>query len=387
MVPHAIPWFAPPETHASSRHATVVGAGLAGVSIACHLRMLGWQVTLIDRHKQLAQGTSGNPAGLIKPQVNSNNIIATNYYNNYFQYFTKYFKKLLEIDPEIQHGLNDLSNKPKPPIPGTFPKTSAWVSPRDFCHAQLNMHLGIKTLYNNEVEALKNESDRWQCVSSDGEILSDTEVCILASGYEINFLLGKHPLSIEPLAGQISLLSEKSITPPVTQAHYHKHYLIPLNDNSYVCGASHHRYSALDENQIDHDENLAGLEQLLPHHHIDKTQLIGGRTGIRAVSPDHLPIIGGMFDEVYYRSEYESLHHGKRPELYAPAKYQKGLFVMGALGSHGIGNSPYLGKLLSELINGSTDNKDQQILQLLHPSRFLIRDLKRKPVDRKWRPE
>lgn len=374
------PWFVPPDAQTTCREVTVVGAGLAGISTACHLRMLGWDVTLIDKYKQPAQATSGNPAGLVKPQLNSNNSAVIHYYQSYFQYFLKYFGRLSKTDSSIDHELIDSSISA--PYSANC-KTSAWLSPKDFCRAQLATQSGIKTLYATDVATLKNDFDRWQCVSFDGKTLSDTKFCVLAGGFEINLLLPNNGLSIDPLAGQITLLSEKAITPPVTQACYGKHYLIPLKDNNYICGASHHHAASLNENQADHDENLAGLERMLPNHFIDKSQITGGRTGIRAVSPDHLPIIGGMYDEAHYRSEYDALHHGRKPQLYPPAQYRRGLFVIAALGSHGIGNSPYLGKLLAELIDGSLDDNDQQTLQLLHPSRFLIRDLKRKPEDRK----
>ncbi len=376
----AAPWFTPPVVDADQHQATVIGAGLAGVSTACHLHELGWQVTLIDRNERFALGTSGNPAGLIKPQTNSNNIHVSNYYKKYFEYFVEYLDKLLEVDSSIQHGLAPLSIQQQDHT--CFAKSCAWLCPIDFCRAQLRQHSGITTLYNVEVATLSNEAGRWQCISSNGETISDTPICVLSSGHEINLLL-KNRLSIEPLSGQISLLSEQAITPPIKSACYKKHYLIPLYDNTYVCGASHHRHASLEETQIDHDENLDGLSQLLPNHKIDKSQIIGSCTGVRAVSPDHLPIVGGIIDEAYYLSMYDDLHHGKKPELYTPAQYQRGLFVLAALGSHGIGNSPYLGKLLSDLINGSIDDFDQQVLQLIHPARFLIRDLKRKPIDRK----
>lgn len=378
------PWFSLPDVETTSRQITVIGAGLAGVSTACHLRMLGWDVTLIDKHSRSAEATSGNPAGLVKPQLNSNNPPVIDYFRHYFQYFNEYFRKLSKSHSNIPSGLID---SPLSPPPSSSSKTSAWLSPKDFCRAQLAAQTGIKTLYNTDVTSLKNDSERWQCIDFEGNVLSDTTFCVLAGGFEINFLLPNNKLSIDPLAGQITLLSQSAITPTVVHACYNKHYLIPLKDNNYLCGASHHQTASLEVNQADHDENLAGLQKLLPDHVIDKSKIIANRTGIRAVSPDHLPIIGGVYEEAHYRSEYDDLHHGKKPGIYASAKYKKGLFVIGALGSHGIGNSPYLGKLLADLINGSVADEEQHILQLLHPARFLIRDLKRKPVDRKHTPQ
>lgn len=47
----------------------VVGAGLAGASVAQALALRGWQVTVLDAHPQSAQGASGLPVGLVVPHV------------------------------------------------------------------------------------------------------------------------------------------------------------------------------------------------------------------------------------------------------------------------------------------------------------------------------
>src|SRR5690606_5704624 len=47
----------------------VIGAGLAGASVAWSLAQRGWQVTVLDRAAQPARGASGLPAGVIAPHV------------------------------------------------------------------------------------------------------------------------------------------------------------------------------------------------------------------------------------------------------------------------------------------------------------------------------
>ena len=51
------------------RRCAVVGAGLAGASVARVLALRGWQVTVLDAHDQPAQGASGLPVGLVVPHV------------------------------------------------------------------------------------------------------------------------------------------------------------------------------------------------------------------------------------------------------------------------------------------------------------------------------
>ena len=51
------------------KRCAVVGAGLAGSSVAQALALRGWQVTVLDTYNQPAQGASGLPVGLLVPHV------------------------------------------------------------------------------------------------------------------------------------------------------------------------------------------------------------------------------------------------------------------------------------------------------------------------------
>ncbi|MGL6045791.1 MAG: FAD-dependent 5-carboxymethylaminomethyl-2-thiouridine(34) oxidoreductase MnmC, partial [Vogesella sp.] len=60
------PWYARPQLPARlERTAIVVGAGIAGASIAYSLAVRGWQVTVVDRHPVPANEASGNPQGVL----------------------------------------------------------------------------------------------------------------------------------------------------------------------------------------------------------------------------------------------------------------------------------------------------------------------------------
>ena len=56
-------------TTGHGKRCAIVGAGLAGASVAHALALRGWQVTVLDAHAEPAQGASGLPAGLLVPHV------------------------------------------------------------------------------------------------------------------------------------------------------------------------------------------------------------------------------------------------------------------------------------------------------------------------------
>src|SRR5690606_36727648 len=47
------------------RRALIIGAGLAGCASAASLAARGWQVTLLERHGEVAEEGSGNPQGVL----------------------------------------------------------------------------------------------------------------------------------------------------------------------------------------------------------------------------------------------------------------------------------------------------------------------------------
>ena len=58
-----------PVRMAGPARCVVIGAGLAGASVAYSLAQRGWQVTVLDRAAEPASGASGLPAGVVAPHV------------------------------------------------------------------------------------------------------------------------------------------------------------------------------------------------------------------------------------------------------------------------------------------------------------------------------
>ncbi|AVO34750.1 FAD-dependent 5-carboxymethylaminomethyl-2-thiouridine(34) oxidoreductase MnmC [Ottowia oryzae] len=73
LAPHWSPKRRPtpdaPVQAAAPGHCVVVGAGLAGASVAYSLAQRGWQVTVLDQADEPATGASGLPAGVVAPHV------------------------------------------------------------------------------------------------------------------------------------------------------------------------------------------------------------------------------------------------------------------------------------------------------------------------------
>ena len=58
-----------PVTPSQSRHALVIGAGLAGAAVCAALAKRGWRLTLVDAAGGPAEGASALPVGMLSPHV------------------------------------------------------------------------------------------------------------------------------------------------------------------------------------------------------------------------------------------------------------------------------------------------------------------------------
>ena len=262
------------------------------------------------------------------------------------------------------------------------------------------------------------------------EVRTDTyDKVVLASGLAIAALAQTEALTLTPARGQTTFLSApqsglKSIL-------CGKQTVIPLNGgDNWQVGSTYQRH-CLDSDVSDADdrENLAMLEQMLRQStspsgsgdgsesaqssskpasapYSELTQSIHGSwAAIRATTPDRLPVLGPLPDFAFFETEYRDLRHGRSIERYKPARYQSGLYVNGGYGSRGLSVAAYCATLLADVMERNTAQrrvaqgsaalgvitqagatqtsassamtKDSQIMELLHPARFLIRQLRR----------
>lgn len=97
-----------------------------------------------------------------------------------------------------------------------------------------------------------------------------------------------------------------------------------------------------------------------------------GRVSFRAMSRDHLPIIGPVPDIKSFTEEYSDLWKSNIYKDYEDGKYLHGLFVSSSHGSKGILNSYLAAIVLSEIISNGNSQFSLDLQQRVNPSRFLI---------------
>ena len=137
--------------------------------------------------------------------------------------------------------------------------------------------------------------------------------------------------------------------------------------------------TGMDIRTSDHDKNLAMQARCFPAMYralgADQAVITGGRTGFRCTTPDYLPVVGPIVDRQHFLDSYAPLRKNRKQPIAVQPDYLEGLYVSAGHGSRGLISCPVAGDMLAAMINGDTIELPTPLLEAIHPSRFLIRNL------------
>ena len=401
------PWFQLPVKADRPRLATVIGAGIAGVTTAWSLVKRGWQVRLVDRLPHCAGEASGNPAGIVMPRIALDPGADIRFSQAAFVFATRLYQQIkarhntvewhaggvlqLSSSEYKRHRLwqfNDsalhrrLSADEASRIAGVsihddalFFPSAGWLDPRSLIDALLaEAGEGIERIMATEVKSLESCSDGWRLSTQCGQSLT-SPVVVLANALACRQFEQTAWLPLRAARGQISLLPASEQSQQLKCVLTHEGYLIPAIDHVHVCGASF----VVDEtdvtmNMAEHRENLAHVAEYHPQF-FDQVSMenLGGRVAVRAVTPDRMPLVGpvAVFDSLV--ANYQDLQRGRAAASYAAAEYHEGLYVNTGHGARGLTSCALSAEILASQIEHHNNIIASETRHMLHPSRIHIR--------------
>lgn len=414
------PWFHLPNSRRPGT-AIIIGAGMAGSACAERLAARGWKIQLIDRHPQPAMEASGNPAGILLPVLASersnalSRIAITGYH-----YALRQLKRLQDDGHDLHWGRSGvlrLCRNPRhceqqdkiaekmafPPEfaqrvsreraaelagvevsqPGWYFPEGAWVEPASLCRASLTA-CGERLVshHGREVARLESHGGRWQALDAAGKTIAEGDIVILANAADAQRLSPAENLPLQAIRGQVSYLRGEQIHASLQRIVCREGYVIPATGGLQCFGASFNKHAAdLAISTEEHAENLQRLDSIAPTMAagVDAASL-DGRTAWRCATPDRLPVYGPLADEAAYRHDYAELHHKRRWQTFPTARYQPGLYAALGLGARGLVWAQLGAELLASQISGEPLPLEESLVEALHPARFLVRELKKKPA-------
>ena len=367
------------------KRVAILGAGIAGASVAQALIRRGVEVVVLEAARELGAGASGNPVGLVMPRLDRGGVLSEVHLASYLNAVATY-KALGVIDEcgveqrpqsDSAEALADLLNDP--PLPAD------WFSPLSN-GAALHAHAGVvrpqaairrmlegaSVIFESPVQRIDRDGDGWILIAPDGRALLKADAVVLACGAALTAF---GPASFLPIAishGQIEWGQGASPRRALTCGSYVAPY-----DGGVLFGATFDKTPAPPEDA--RARNLAALRDLAPDiaSSIDETSL-HSRASQRATTPDRAPIAGLLPDAQAWLAQYADLAHGRMVQTQTPPPAHTGIYVIGGLGARGLTLAPLLGEILAGEMCNEPGLLSQLARDAIHPARFLHRALKRR---------
>lgn len=406
------PWFARPAPLTGDRKAMVIGGGMAGCTTAASLAARGWQVTLLERHNDLAQEASGNPQGVLYLKLSAHGTALSQLILSGFGYTRRMLERLQKgVDWDacgvLQLAFNDKEAQRQAQLAAAFPEEllhlldkpaaearsgvqlgqgglffpeGGWVHPPALCHAHAN-HPNIRLQLHHNVVELRRESGQWH--AWDGDLLLDqAEVVVLAGAADIKQFPLSAALPLKRIRGQITRLAQTEASKALSTVVCAEGYVAPARLGEHTLGASFDFTNEdLSTTTADHLGNLQLLQEISPDlsERLDTTHLpteqLEGRAAFRCTSPDYLPIIGPLADKGTFVQTYAALSKDARQIPEAPCPWLDGLYINSGHGSRGLITAPLCAELLAAWLDNEPLPLPRNVAEACHPNRFMLREL------------
>ncbi|GAB5381626.1 MAG: bifunctional tRNA (5-methylaminomethyl-2-thiouridine)(34)-methyltransferase MnmD/FAD-dependent 5-carboxymethylaminomethyl-2-thiouridine(34) oxidoreductase MnmC [Aliiglaciecola sp.] len=407
-------------TDKKALNVAIVGAGLAGANIALSLIQRGCKITLICEEDEVSQGASGNPQGGFYPQLNAQLNITSHIQALSFGFAKRRYQRLLDDGFDFAHqwcGVLMLAFKDEVlarqqkllksclwpdtlisarspeqssklaglhlPYHGLFVEAGGWLSPPQLvkqliCCAQSIGECEVFTGQHID-EMTPNSLDDGQGWSLKlGQQSRSFDSVVIATGANTHKIAAAQHLPFNLVRGQVEAIPS---TPPLSNLKTvlcHKGYLTPQYEGFHALGSTYiKRDTNIEYRAEEQDINLATHQASLAQ--TDWANLLEGkglgRAAIRCGLPDHLPVVGALFDQAVQKVQFTDLYKALPLRAYPIAEDKNGLYIFTGLGSRGLTTAPLMAEVLASQMTQQPLPLPNRLLRALNPNRFLIKDL------------
>lgn len=362
----------------------IIGAGIAGLSMAHALASRGYTCDLYDQEQPLA-GASGNPRALLAPKLVALTKFSGNLLNlgclytlRYWQQFATVVEKtgivhLLnqraeqELDKasayhqDILEGLAPSQAAGQPSqadsasaLPSIWFKQAGLLNPHQLAQVILqNPAIQYHQAEISQIHALDipSQNAQWQLINSQQESLGIYDHVVICTALNSPQLCNLLP-QLKPIRGQVSWFSKPSKMPdlplPMTYGGYIAQLNHPESEATVLLGASFIRQdNQTDLRLADHQHNLDLIRAIAPAvaDSFPPISIWQGRAAIRAQSPDYLPLAGQINGHA-------------------------GLWTLTGLGSKGFSFAPLCAELMCAQLLGEVWPVSASVAANINPNRF-----------------
>ncbi|MDH4386921.1 MAG: tRNA (5-methylaminomethyl-2-thiouridine)(34)-methyltransferase MnmD [Caulobacter sp.] len=357
------------------RTAAVVGAGIAGAAMARALRQQGVEVLVFDPRGPAA-AASGNAAALMTPRLDAGGGPAARLHAQAFRRAVQLYEQWPDV--VIARGARQLATSPRDGgrfqriiAGGLFDPGSLETQP-----GSLQLHQALVLDPRALIPAWTGPVDRraiggvrtdgragWRLEGLTGETLARVDALVLCAGLATaEFSLDPGSAPLRAVRGQVSRVQDV----PQPEALAFGGYVIPTRDG-LLFGATHQR-DRTDDLALPEDDaaNLRQLAEGRPDLALAlaarmlEGRPLEGRAGVRAATPDHLPLAGQLA-----RSSGE------------PGGQGSSLYGLAGFGGRGFCLAPLLAEHLAANILELASPLPLDLARAVDPGRFAERAARR----------
>ena len=338
----------------------VIGAGLAGCTLAKKLIDKGHNVTIFEKDAGFNKGPSSFEALVVYPRLSAFNTPYSHFCLHSYLYSTRYYESLrtphwnktgvllLDFDETTNKRFNDLLKARKDeeifkkvskdeassmagisvPNSGLYFKDAGWLDPKN---------LIIELLNNSEINFVPQEVKK---ITETKVYLGDNEysfdhIC-LCSSFQSNKLINLK--GIRKKRGQITYLSKELNISNLKIPICAEGYISPTSKDFLITGSTYSNSFTEKATLEDDLKNIQKLKKITDQ----KVKVLDSDYGYRSTTPDHLPLVGKLKD----------------------------IFINISHGSRGTTSAPISAQFICDLIDGSPPIFGKELIKSLSPERF-----------------
>lgn len=392
------PWHPIPKANIKQKKVTILGGGIAGLSLARSFSLAGFHTTIVDQNDQPLLQASGNGYAMVMPLITAQKSPEALFYLRAFEHSKRLYSTEVFHETGVSEFFHAQREAKRVENLKTLPlckqliqvttkhikyPNSGFVDAPALADDWLNYVDQWITAKVNSIE----HRHGWQLKGDTQQNIHSCDLLIIAAGMHSQTLIKPHQaLGLTAKLGQTHQIStHKNLK--LSEVQLNQGYLIPVNQSDlgghYLLGATFDHLADADwyqteNNEVDHlDRNLAHWLKTDWVNELIDGKLISQHTAIRATTQDHLPLCGPVINQPQFELDYQDLHHGRHWQNYPPAQPIENLYVLTGLGSRGFTSAPFLADYLSAMITGQPLPLELDLCKIIHPNRFNFRNLKK----------
>jgi tRNA 5-methylaminomethyl-2-thiouridine biosynthesis bifunctional protein len=290
----------------------IIGAGIAGASVAHALARRGWKVNVFDQEVSPANGASGLPVGLAVPHVSADDSPRSRLSRSGIDLLMQHADRLLKRGQDWDHsGVTEI----RPNKASLWHAQACWLKPAALVQAWL-AHPGISFAGSAKVAVLVRDGDCWQLHDQQGLVLGRSSLVVVANAVDSAALfqhaqddvrldadLQDKLTALQAVHGTLSLGTYAEVIEglppsPVNGNGCFIPHLPGPRGEQWAAGSTFETDALLAaDTRAQHAANMARLRQLVPLGEIDLADTLDRGpvqqwSATRCVTHDRLPLVG-----------------------------------------------------------------------------------------------